>query len=213
MITVSTTRTPGTKDRLLTAGLRLFAERGFRETTVGDIEREAGLQPRRGALYRHFPTKAALLDAAVRAHLDSVESALDQITAVSSSDIRPEAAALGRWFLAELDAERDLFRILEQDGERVPEIRELIRRRVVDAGHRRVADLIHQRAGRTDAHIDAEALAVLVIGSLANHRRVIWTFGRAPLEVDDERLLNTWSDTLATLVDVARSNTHPRSKQ
>ena len=46
---------PGsTRQRLLDEGMRLFAERGFRATGVGDIEAAAGLQPRRGALYKHL---------------------------------------------------------------------------------------------------------------------------------------------------------------
>lgn len=60
-----------TSDRLLVAGMELFAERGFRATTVGDIEAAVGLAPRRGALYKHFASKQALLEAAVRSHIDA----------------------------------------------------------------------------------------------------------------------------------------------
>lgn len=200
MITPSSTR-----DRLLAAGLRLFAERGFRETTVGDIETAVGLQPRRGALYRHFASKEALLHAAIEEHLTSIEAALSQLDGLPGTDVEAEALPLGRWFLAELDAERLLFRILEQDGDRLPALRDLVRARVIDAGHRRVAHLIERRAARTRARPDADALAVLVIGALANHRRNTWTFGAPPLGVDDERLLRAWSDSLATLVAQART--------
>src|SRR2546423_72207 len=123
-----------TRDRLLTSGVRLFAEQGFRQTTVGEIEQAARLQPRRGAVYRHFPTKAVLLEAAVQAHLASVQAALDQVAEVPVDDVRGEAITMGRWFLAELDAEHYLFRILEHDGDRLPKIRKLIRERVIDAG-------------------------------------------------------------------------------
>src|SRR5690348_7783062 len=66
MITSDRTGRQPTKQRLLEAGVRLFAANGFRETTVGEIEAAAGLEPRRGALYRHFESKEALLDAACR---------------------------------------------------------------------------------------------------------------------------------------------------
>lgn len=198
------TRT-STRDRLLDAGLQLFAERGFRETTVGDIEAAVGLQPRRGALYRHFTSKEALLHAAIEDHLTSIETALAQLDGLPGTDVEAEALPLGRWFLAELDAERLLFRILEQDGERLPALRDLVRARVIEAGHRRVASLIERRAAGTRPKPDADALAVLVIGALANHRRNTWTFGAPPLGVDDERLLRAWSDSLATLVGQARA--------
>jgi AcrR family transcriptional regulator len=185
--------------------MTLFADRGFRETTVGDIEAAAGLQPRRGALYRHFPSKEALLEAAVQQHLASVESGLSAMDgADAGSDIAAAAMPLGRWFLAELDAERRLFRILEQDGDRLPALRDVVRERVIDAGHRRVAGLIERRARGVRPRPDADALAILVIGPLANHRRCQWTFGRAPLGVNDERLLRTWTDSLASVVSQAR---------
>lgn len=187
-----------TRDRLCREAVRLFATHGFTETTVGDIEKAAGLQPRRGALYRHFGSKEELLMAAVETHVASVEAALARIDAVPPEDVAADALAWGRWFLAELDAERNLFRILEQDGDRFPGLRDVVRERVVDAGHHRIGELIRQRhpAGAGAGAVDAEALALLVIGPLVHHRRTTWTFGGPPVGVDDERLLRAWADAL-----------------
>jgi AcrR family transcriptional regulator len=189
-----------TRDRLLAAGIALFAERGFTGTTVGDIEAAAGLQPRRGAMYHHFPTKQALLKAAVETHLAVIESGLHQMDELPGLDLRTEALLMGRWFLAELDAEHHLVRILEKDGDRLPEVRTLIRERIIDAGHRRVEELVRRRLGGGDAGLDTEALAALVIGPLANQRRVTWTYGAPPLGLDDQRLLETWANALVALV-------------
>lgn len=196
-----------TRDRLLAAGIRLFAERGFRNTTVGDIEAAADLQPRRGALYHHFPTKQALLEAAVHTHLAIIEAGMRQMDELPGLDVRTEALLMGRWLLTELDAERYLVRILEQDGDRLPEIRDLIRDRIIETGHRRVEHLLRRRLGGVGPDLDTAALAALVIGPLANQRRVAWTYGAPPLGVDDERLLATWADTLATLVEAVRGAT------
>src|SRR5437588_6411833 len=173
-----------TRDRLLAAGIRLFAERGFTGTTVGDIEAAAGLQPRRGALYHHFPTKQALLEEAVHLYLARIEAGMQDMDALPGLDIRNEAMLMGRWFLAELDAEQFLVRILEQDGDRLPEIRDLIRERIIDAGHQRVEQLVRRRLGARAAKIAIPALATLAIGQLAKHRRVTWTYGGPPLGVD-----------------------------
>jgi hypothetical protein len=100
----------------------------------------------------------------------------------------------------ELDAERHLFRIFENDGDRLPGLRDLVAEQVIDAGHQRVAELIQRRHVGTEP-IDAAALAVVVIGPLANHRRTRWTFGQVPLDVDDERLLRTWADALTSCID------------
>ena len=48
---------PTTRERIITEAMRLFAERGYRGTTVGDIEQAAGLSPRAGGLYKHFASK------------------------------------------------------------------------------------------------------------------------------------------------------------
>jgi AcrR family transcriptional regulator len=50
-----------TRAALVTAGRRLFGVNGFAATSVEDIAREARLTT--GALYHHFPTKAAVFEA------------------------------------------------------------------------------------------------------------------------------------------------------
>ena len=45
-----------TRDRLKEAALPLFAERGYAATSIAAIEAAAGLAPRAGAFYRHFPS-------------------------------------------------------------------------------------------------------------------------------------------------------------
>jgi hypothetical protein len=87
----------------------------------------------------------------------------------------------------------------------VPEVRDTVRARIIDAGHRRVSALIRSRA--RDASIDADAMSTLIIGPLANHRRSTWTFGAPPLAVDDERLLAAWHAAITTLVLSVRTTT------
>ena len=50
-----------TRAALVTAGRRLFGASGFATTSVEDIAREARVTT--GALYHHFPTKAAVFEA------------------------------------------------------------------------------------------------------------------------------------------------------
>src|SRR5438270_11064678 len=54
-----------TRDRIVAESLRLFAERGYRGTSVADLEDAAGLSPGSGSLYTHFGTKEEVLAAAV----------------------------------------------------------------------------------------------------------------------------------------------------
>lgn len=48
-------RRKGTKEKILDASLKLFSEKGIRETTIKDIAREVGITE--GAIYRHFKSK------------------------------------------------------------------------------------------------------------------------------------------------------------
>ena len=185
-----------TKQRLLDAGVRLFAEKGFSETTVGDIEAAVGLQPRRGALYRHFPSKEALLQVALKQHLDSLADADPNLQQLPSTDTRTEALTIGRWLLAEVDREQPIVRILEQDGDLLVALRDSFRRHLVDAGYVMVEQWLRGNAGT----IDVEAVAVVLLGSLVNYRRSTWTFGKKPLGMDEERFLSTWADMCVAAV-------------
>jgi len=199
-----------TKQRLLAEGVRLFAEKGFRETTVGEIEAAAGLQPRRGALYRHFPSKEALLEAALEQHLQSLAAATPALDRAPDADQREETISLGRWLLGELDRERPIVRILEQDGDRLPQLRDRFRDALVEPGYQVTADLARRLLGRAAHRIDIEALAAVLLGSLVNYRRSTWTFGAIPAGVDEERFLNTWAD-LAALANKPRPRVRQRS--
>jgi len=196
-----------TRQRLLGAGMRLFAERGFSATTVGDIEAAAGLQPRRGGLYKHFASKEALLHEAVHRHLDDVAIGAAQIaeldfTAASTDPdlLRPVIDALGHWFLDELDRQRDLTLVLEHDRTRFADVATQLRSDLIDTGNRAAADLL---AATVPGVEDPEATAVVLLGALVALRRTAWTFGAPPLDLDDDRALRAWTDL--TLAVIARA--------
>jgi AcrR family transcriptional regulator len=187
-----------TRERLIGVATRLFAEKGFRATSVGEIEAAAGLVPRRGTLYKHFASKAALLDAVVDARVVDANAFLAVAEVVYGHDLSTlpgdELAALvrefGRGFLAQLDDHRDLTRIVEHDGERLPHLRTRIRREVIGPGYRAVTETLQQLA---PAGTDAGAHAALLLASLTGLRRTAWTFGARAYSVDDERALDAWT--------------------
>jgi AcrR family transcriptional regulator len=197
-----------TRQRLIAEGMRLFAEKGFSATTVGAIEAAAGLQPRRGALYKHFASKDALLEAAVQDHLDRVRTGAQQIAqldlstaiAIDPESVRPLVVALGRWFLDELDRHRDFTHVLEHEGRRFADLAAVFRRDVIEAGYRAAAMLLTAVAPDVD---DADEISALLLGGLVTLRRTAWTFGAPPLGVDDDRALATWTDLVLTVLAAA----------
>jgi AcrR family transcriptional regulator len=185
-----------TRERLIDAGLRLFAERGYRGTSVGDVEEAAGLTPRAGGLYRHFATKRELLEAALERHVSSTEAVFDVLELMPTGDPRSEVVLLARWALRELDAKKDLMRILMRDGDEVPDLRDRYHDLIVVRGYEMVVGWIKRQfeaEGLPD--IDYEATAAVTIGALVMYRMEEEMFGPPPAEIDEERFVQA----LATL--------------
>ena len=77
---------------------------------------------------------------------------------------------------------------------------------VSDRGYRAAAAFIERLTGAVDADpIDHEALAVILIGAVVNLRRSTWTFGAAPLGIDDQRFIDTFTALVTTLLDLRPS--------
>jgi AcrR family transcriptional regulator len=182
--------------------MRLFATQGFSATSVADIEEAVGLQPRRGGLYKHFASKHDLLECAVRRHLDDARSVAQSIDSLDTdaavaSGARTVLMLLGRQFLDEMDRLEALTRILEHDAARVGHLTDAVKAEAVDLSYRTATRLVEQVA---PSITDAEATAVVLLGSLVAFRRTMWTFGSAPLSLDDDRFLDAWaSATLGAL--------------
>ena len=105
-------RITSTRQRLLDEGMRLFSANGYEATSVSQIESAAGLSPGSGAMYNHFASKDALLQAGVDRLLDH-RNAMGKVRAVFAGlgDLRAELTAMGRYLLAALDEQTELLQI------------------------------------------------------------------------------------------------------
>src|SRR5436190_4340322 len=99
------------RDELLTAALRVFALRGYREAGVDEIASEAGYS--KGALYWHFSGKEELLTALLEERIDAPMR--DRFALLASAppeqDMSVEAT---RAFARQLDREREAL-LLERE--------------------------------------------------------------------------------------------------
>jgi AcrR family transcriptional regulator len=75
-------------ERLLSAALAVFAERGADDASLEEIARRAGVGI--GTLYRHFPTRQALLEAVYRDQVEGMRAKADELL---RSDTPAEALA------------------------------------------------------------------------------------------------------------------------
>jgi AcrR family transcriptional regulator len=83
------------RDRLLEAAKAAFTEAGA-EASLDDIARQAGVGI--GTLYRHFPTRAALLEAVYRREVERLADAAPRLLQALPSD-----EALRAWMLMFVD--------------------------------------------------------------------------------------------------------------
>src|SRR5690349_11036989 len=70
------------RDELLSIAAGLFAEKGFKNTTVRDIADAAGILS--GSLYHHFDSKESMVDEILRTFQDELFAAYDE--ALASDD-------------------------------------------------------------------------------------------------------------------------------
>lgn len=69
-------------DKIVAVARQVFREKGY-DAPLDEIAKKAGVGP--GTLYRHFPTRDALLDAVMQAWVDSVEVATEKALAREGS--------------------------------------------------------------------------------------------------------------------------------
>jgi AcrR family transcriptional regulator len=185
-----------TRERILVAAMALFGERGYRGTTVGAIEQAAGLAPRRGGLYRHFPSKQEVFKAAVARYASKFRSLEDLLELLDFDDEHATLTQLARFALAGLAAEADLFRLLQRDGPDFPDLAMLVHEQLVQRGYDfAIAVFSRLLQGRNLPVADVAALAAIALGSLVHFREDEALYGKTPAGASEEQFVATWVDT------------------
>jgi len=87
-------RGEATRAQLVAIATRMFADRGYEDTSIEGVLREAGVS--RGSLYHHFPSKEALFEAVA----EDVETSVGAQTVAAADGITEPVAALRAGFLA-----------------------------------------------------------------------------------------------------------------
>ncbi len=83
------------RERILAVARQIFTLHGA-EATLDDIARQAGIGP--GTLYRHFPTREALIEAVYRSEVEKLTAAGESFAATE-----PPLTALRAWMLLFID--------------------------------------------------------------------------------------------------------------
>jgi AcrR family transcriptional regulator len=179
------------------AAMALFADRGFDGTSVGEIERAAGLAPRSGALYQHFKGgKAELLRCAIEHELAAIDELGSVIEMLPLGDLRAELTLLARWDLGSLERRSELARFVRRDAGRLPQdLRDELYDRLVGRPYQQVVAWLESRFAEAADRPDLHALALVLVESISAYHSLRRTFGRTPDDVDDERFIAAWAET------------------
>jgi AcrR family transcriptional regulator len=194
------TRRTDTADRLKRAAVELFLERGYRGTTIADIETGAGLAPRSGTFYRHFESKEALLVAIGREIIERPAEVLTETT-LSLGDTRAELVLIARGY--QLAAERQApLRALIAETASVPGIQALVAEVEMELAERLGRWLALKPATRNMDAAEQCSLFIQMIGGW-----VFWMSKQGapifPPELDNQRMLDLWADRWAAVLDEA----------
>lgn len=181
-------------ERVLQAAIRLFAEQGYDRTSIADIQTAAGLAPGSGALYKHFPSKEAVLRAGID---DFIEEGARGQDIIAHLPEEPKAAldVLARGVLESLSADQDLLRIVWRDLDPFPDLRQ----RVTQERMQRTFDALSRwiergvEGGRFRSQ-DSRALAVVALNSLIQYQIFQALLGMTPGGVSEDRFVRAWKE-------------------
>jgi AcrR family transcriptional regulator len=184
-----------TRQRIVGEAIRLFAERGYRGTTVGEIEAAAGLAPRSGGLYKHFRSKEEVLQAAIEKHVSEIENVRSAMELMPLGDPRSELTLVARWTLQELKEEQELMRVIQKDGDQFPELVADVHERIVNRGYEEARKLIARLAEQSGVNVsNTDALAAVALGALVAYRVEERMFGVPPGGVSEDDFIDAWVD-------------------
>jgi AcrR family transcriptional regulator len=158
-----------TRAALVAAGRRLFGQRGYAETSVEDLAREARVTI--GALYHHFPTKTALFETV----FEAVHMELLGASARAAEGAADEVEFLARGTEAFLDAvlERDVQQIIIIDA---PAVLGLARFTELDERYAfaAISDALRAAAAAGKLRVDdPDTLARLLLGAMTRGAMLI----------------------------------------
>jgi AcrR family transcriptional regulator len=186
-----------TRAALVAAGRRLFGANGFAATSVEDIAREARVTT--GALYHHFPTKAAVFEAVFeQVHADLGAATLASVPETADA-VELLVAGIGAFL--DLVLEPDVARIIVTDA---PAVLGLARFTELDERYALAATIAALEAANDSGALaidDPPTLARLLFGALT----------RAGLLIASSPEPATTRDTVAATLRAIITGFAPRS--
>jgi AcrR family transcriptional regulator len=181
--------------------MTLFAERGYDGTSVADIQIAAGLTGGSGALYKHFASKRAILEAGVDAYVDALTANSSATVRELPADPRKALEAIASSVIDSMTADETILRVLLRDLDRHPELVERLWDGVLANVYTEMADWIRgQVAGGAIDVSDPDAVAAVLMSALTQWPILHALIRKTPGGLTRQAFISAWSDTASRVL-------------
>ncbi|WIM87678.1 TetR/AcrR family transcriptional regulator [Candidatus Mycobacterium wuenschmannii] len=182
-----------TRDRLLDAAMTLFARQGYASTSIADIQQACGLSPGSGALYKHFPSKKALLQEAARRQMEQMAVMHDDYVRTRPTDVQGALRQGAEQIWASIDNNTALLRIMFREPEALGDMLDEVWSTVATTAYNRMGRALTatRDAGLSPAQ-DPQATASVLVAALAYLPIARMLIGHTPGNIDAEQFLEAW---------------------
>ena len=203
------------RDRLLRVAVALFNKKGFRETTVGDIEEAAGLSRRAGGFYRHFSSKEDVLVAAIEDMAEEMVADIRMEEVIRLNAPRAELLLIARALIRHAELYRPLRLLVQREGSKFKGVKAAARRANAKLAAIDVVPWVENVGARFDVEVrNAAELALVIFGPVVTYivgvDRADPAFGVAAADFLDLWATH-WSEWLEQ--SARRAPTRPRSSR
>jgi AcrR family transcriptional regulator len=182
-----------TRDRLLDAAMALFARQGYASTSVADIQRACGLSPGSGALYKHFPSKKALLQEATRRQVEQMATMRDDYERTRPSDVAGALRSGAEQIWASVEHNAELLRVMFREPEAIGDSIDELWSAATAIAYQRTGRALNAATGAGLARVDdPEATATVLVAALAYLPIARLLIGRTPGDIEPERFREAW---------------------
>jgi AcrR family transcriptional regulator len=182
-----------TRDRLLDAAIALFARQGYSSTSVADIQQACGLSPGSGALYKHFPSKKALLQEATRRQVEQMGATWDEYNRTRASDTKSALRQGAEQIWASINNNSQLLRVMFREPEALDKMIDDLWSAAASTAYERTARALSaaKDAGVSQVE-DPEATSTVLVAALAYLPIVQLLIRRTPGKLDADRFREAW---------------------
>lgn len=175
-------------DRLLDAAQDLFAEKGFKDTTMGEVARRAGSSTQ--TIYSRYASKVELLQAVVRRLGEHTYAALQQASTAEPHGVEPREFLVTMGCAIAADLTRGIAgvnRLAFAEAHRMPELR-LVSAHGFDRGAARIRRALEQwRAdGTLTVAGDPHLASAICMSMLTDRPRIRAVLGE-PMSQDEAK--------------------------